>query len=110
MDIEKQLKLVVASAKKLGFKVLSKSKYLSSHGSDLWLIDSNKRPISVEIKRVQVKKCDGSFEIDPVSRNRRNDDLVAIIFPTEYVLIEPMKDHLKNCNKSGRRSITKLRA
>ncbi len=66
-----------------------------------------KRPLSVEIKTIRRFK-NGSAKTDAVSKPRLNDDLIAIVFNTEYVLIEPMEHHLKSCGPKGTRAFTKL--
>ncbi len=32
-----------------------------------------------------------------------DDDLISIVLPNGYVLLEPMRDHLKSCSTSGDR-------
>lgn len=89
----------------LGFKVIYIPGKDSTNGPDLWVV-KNGRPVSVEIKIARVK-AKGELEVTPVTKNRMNDDLIAIVIEN-YVLIEPMKDHLKCCSKGGTRGLTPL--
>ena len=59
--------------------------------------------LSVEIKKASSANGRAVLRILPVEKNRQNDDLIAIVLPNKYVLIEPMKDHLKCCNNQGYR-------
>ena len=73
----------------------------------MWVKKLNGRPLSVEIKKIN-KKSNGGFQVGAVELNRRKDDLIAIICSTQYVLIEPMSDHLKACSPKGSRQLTLL--
>lgn len=87
-----------------GYKTTApKSK--NANGVDIFAV-SEFTALSVEIKTAKnVSKNKSLFRIRSVEKGRINDDLIAIVFPNGYVLIEPMKHHLKNCNKTGDRFI-----
>lgn len=89
----------------LGFKIIHFNSPKEANGVDCWVQKRDKKPLSVEIKKLR-KKQDNTYQVEPVCKNRRDDDLIAIIMNSEYVLIEPMKDHLKNCSKQGTRNFT----
>lgn len=72
------------------------------NGVDLYAIKKDK-VFSVEIKMASIIKNRNVLRIRKVEKNRKQDDLIAIVFPNKYVLLEPMKDHLRNCNKTGDR-------
>ncbi len=101
-------KLITDVFENLGFSVIHFNNYKNANGVDLWVQRPGHRPLSVEIKKVR-KYIDGSSQVDAVSKPRRKDDIIAIIFNKKYVLIEPMKDHLRNCSKiKGTRQFTIL--
>lgn len=89
----------------LGFSVLYWNDKPSANGVDCWVQKNNGRPLSVEVKLIREHSA-GSMRCDPVSKARTNDDLIAIIVNPAYVLIEPMKDHLKACSPKGTRQLT----
>ena len=91
----------------LGFNLIYFNTPPSANGVDCWVQKSGKRPLSVEIKAVRKQKK-GIFQTDPVSKCRKNDDLIAIVINPEYVLIEAMQDHLKCCSPKGTRQFTLL--
>jgi hypothetical protein len=92
---------------KLEYKVIYYNEKPSANGVDCWVSKNNGRPKSVEIKKSRKLK-NGMVQIDPVSLPRKNDDLIAIIINQNYVLIEPMADHLKCCSTKGTRQMTLL--
>lgn len=94
--VKKYLKL-------LGYRTTT-PKHPNCNGSDLFAISDN-YVLSVEIKSVDKKSNGNVFRVRGVSKPRKEDDLIAIVFPSGYVLIEPMRDHLKCCNKQGDRFI-----
>lgn len=97
-----QLQTIKPYLDKLGYQILS-SAGKHNIGPDIWLLKNNK-PYSMEIKkaRMTAKK---SIQVPPVEKNRLNDDFIAIIHPSGYVLIEEMKQHLKCCAPSGSRTL-----
>lgn len=91
---------VIKALEKMGYKILSRAKN-TANGPDLHA------SIKQKIFRIEVKKARSvkrSMAVHPVEPARRGDDLIAIEFPSGYVLIEPMQNHLKNCAPSGSRS------
>lgn len=99
--------LLIDQFSRLGFRVIHFGETPSTNGVDMW-VQKRGRPISVEVKKVREKES-GIWGVDPVSPNRRKDDLVAIIVSSEYVLIEAMSDHLKCCSPKGTRQFTILK-
>lgn len=91
----------------LNFSIIHAPKSPSANGPDLWVRKNGSRPMSVELKQARIQK-NGCVQVDPVLKNRRSDDLIAIICPGGYVLIESMKDHLKSCSPKGSRQMTLL--
>ncbi len=92
----------------LGFDVLFFNEKPSANGPDVWVRKNNGKPISVEVKKIRQQEK-GMWSVDPVSKSRQNDDLIAIVFNSEYILIEPMIDHLKCCSPKGTRQFTIMR-
>ena len=98
------IKLVKAAFKKLGYKTTS-PRHKNANGPDVFAVNEH-RSFSVEIKKARIaNKGRTVFRVDPVEKNRREDDLIAIVHPSGYVLIEHMADHLKSCNLGGQRFI-----
>lgn len=97
--------LTVKALRKLGFKPLN-TRATTANGPDLFAI-KNDVAFSVEIKSTRRTKR-GSLQVPPVEKNRHNDDLISIVLPSGYVLIEPMRDHLKACTPKGYRTLTEL--
>jgi len=94
-------KLVSKTLKGLGYRT-TQPKSENANGTDLFAI-SKDCVLAVEIKRAT--KIKNTLRVRKVEKNRMKDDLIAIVFPTGYVLIEPMKDHLRSCNSIGDRYI-----
>lgn len=90
----------IKALENMGYKILTKAKKTAS-GPDLHVQKDN-MIFRVEVKKARLIKR--SMAIHPVEPLRKHDDLIAIIFPSGYVLIEPMKDHLKSCAEAGSRS------
>ena len=105
---ERKARKAIATARqwfaKRGLTLLPE-KHCFSNGSDIVVVNGSDI-WSVEVKPAQ--KADGYWRTNPVYEKRKSDDLVAIVFPCGYVLVEPMKDHLKSCNKSGQRKLNKM--
>jgi hypothetical protein len=85
---------------KIGYKILTKA-IGTQNGPDLH-VQKDDIIFRVEIKKARPIKR--SMAVHAVEEGRIHDDLIAIVFPSGYVLIEPMKDHLKCCAESGSRS------
>lgn len=98
------MKNIVAALKRAGFKTLGAEKHKNANGPDLYAI-RNDRVYTVEVKQARIQRQDCA-QVHPVEPNRRNDDLIAIGFPSGNVLIEPMQDHLRACSEKGWRSIS----
>ncbi len=94
------MKNAIKTLEKMGYKILTHAKKTAS-GPDLHVQKDN-IIFRVEVKKARVIKR--SMAIHPVEPAREHDDMIAIEFPSGYVLIEPMKDHLKCCAESGSRS------
>ncbi len=96
---------VKRALKTLGYKT-TKPRHINANGADLFAI-KNDRVLSVEVKKARIaNKNRNVLRIDPVEENRKKDDLIAIVHPTKYVLIENMNQHLRLCNKSGQRFLS----
>lgn len=87
----------------LGYKTTN-PKHVNANGVDIFAVKDD-CVLSVEIKNAIKPKNKNVFRVRGVEITRQNDDLIAIVFPNGYVLIEPMRDHLKCCNKQGDRFI-----
>lgn len=96
---------VLKTFRMLGFRPLKPAKP-NANGPDLWVL-KNEKAYSVEIKSTRLTKR-GSLQVNPVEKNRRSDDFIAIKIG-DYVLVEPMEHHLKNCTPAGHRTMTNMR-
>lgn len=94
--------LIEKAFKKMGFKCLPKQ-HINANGPDM-VITKGPSSYTVEIKSLRITER-GSFQVPPVSPPRKNDDLIAIAVSKNYVLIEPMKDHLRLCTPKGYRTL-----
>lgn len=92
--------VAIQQFEKIGYKILTRA-IGTQNGPDLH-IQKDDIIFRVEVKKARSIKR--SMAVHPVEDNRIYDDLIAIVFPSGYVLIEPMKDHLKLCSESGSRS------
>lgn len=92
---------VSKALRKFGYKT-TKEKKSNANGVDMFAVKDS-HVLSVEIKTAS--KVNNSYRIRKVEKSRLGDDMIAIAFPNGYVLLEPMKQHLKSCNKSGDRFI-----
>lgn len=90
----------IKALEKMGYTVLSVAKN-TARGPDLHVKKDN-IIFRVEVKKARSKKR--SMSVHAVESLRKYDDLIAIIFPSGYVLIEPMEDHLRSCAECGTRS------
>jgi len=84
----------------MGYEILAEAKK-TANGPDLH-IRRNGIIFRVEVKKG--RRVKRSVQVHPVEKDRRADDLICIEFPSGYILVEPMKDHLKCCALSGSRS------
>lgn len=85
----------------LGFQ-LSGFRHRTANGPDCYAAKGD-RIYTVEVKCVSWR---GKNRVPPVTPKRRNDDLIAVVFPGGYVFIEPMADHLKLCSPTGYRHLS----
>lgn len=105
--IRENKELIYKIFENLGFKIIYFNDEDSANGQDMFVQKNNNKPLSVEIKTISYKQS-GALQVDPVSEKRKKDDLIAIIIEN-YILIEPMEDHLKCCSDSGYRPLTLLK-
>lgn len=94
------MKNTIKYLKKMGY-VISATTKRTANGPDIEAIRSDGKTFRIEVKKARPQNK--SYAVHPVEPLRKHDDLIAIEFPSGYVLIEPMKDHLKNCAKAGGR-------
>ena len=100
LKIHRGFFVVSKTLKRMGYKTTKPRKETAS-GSDIFAI-KNDYVLSVEIKNaIKASKTRNVLRVRAVSRV--NDDLIAIVLPNDYVLVEPMRDHLKCCGKNGER-------
>ena len=91
---------VIKTLHKMGYKTTN-PRHRNANGPDIFAI-TDKKAMSVEIKKASTPNNESSvLRVKAVEKNRRADDLIAIVLPCGYVLVEPMRDHLKACNSSG---------
>lgn len=94
--------ITIKTLKRMGYKTTQPRKS-TANGVDIFAIKKD-RVLSVEIKSAKpASKGVNVLRVRKVEKNRINDDLIAIVLPSGYVLVEPMRDHLKSCNKNGDR-------
>lgn len=86
----------------LGFQVAT-LRSVNRPGPDIEIFNSN------GALRVEVKAAFKSRDTWRIGRtSRKQDDLIAIVFPNGFVHVEDMRDHLKSCMKDGERIINAL--
>ncbi|RTL05285.1 hypothetical protein EKK58_08480 [Candidatus Dependentiae bacterium] len=88
---------------KLNKMKITKVAKKNENGPDIWVL-KNGVPYSIEVKKCKITKRN-SVQVPPVEKNRRNDDFIAIIHPSGYILFEPMKHHLSSCTPKGYRTL-----
>lgn len=71
-------------------------------GSDL-VVRSPFQIFSIEVKTASLKTGRKAYQTSIIWPTRKNDDLVAVVFPNGYVLIETMPQYISQCGKSGKR-------
>ncbi len=76
-------------------------------GPDLTLYKNGVKQ-TCEVKSVTKSKSVNSYVVDSVQPLRKNDDLMAIVFTDQKILVLPMMEHLLHCNPCGSRCVTKL--
>ncbi len=100
-----QVQLVTEYFSYLGMTVVYSVKNQSENGPDMFVRKGKGRPLSVEIKLARKNKKTTAVT-DSVSSHRVHDDLIAIIISSDYVLIQPMKEHLLLVGPKGTRPFT----
>ena len=95
------LQPVIKTLRKMGYKTTT-PRNKSANGVDIFAIKSD-NVLSVEVKHAKKMTGREVLRVKPVMKNRTNDDLIAIVLPCGYVLVEPMRDHIKVCCKLGYR-------
>lgn len=102
MTAQPDLTPVIKTLRKMGYKT-TKPRNKNASGVDIFAIKED-RVLSVEIKHATVPRPGlNVLRVRGVEPGRQNDDLIAIVLPCGYVLVEPMKHHLLCCNKWGDR-------
>lgn len=90
--------------RRLGFSV-SNPTHTCTKGPDL-KIQRHEKVYKVEVK--YVGKSLRTRRVKRVLKKRQKDDFVAMVFPSGWVQVEAMQDHLKLCAKDGSRHIGRL--
>ena len=96
----KEIKLAVKALEAMGYEILTVARG-TANGPDLHAMREG-IVLRVEVKKARV--CKRSMAVHPVEEARKHDDLIAVVFPSGYVLVEPMADYLTCCSTSGSRS------
>lgn len=97
-----EIEAAIKTLKMMGYKTTS-PRNKNSNGVDIFAIKIDKA-LSVEIKKASYpNKNSKVLRVRRVEVNRKKDDLIAIVLPNGYCLVEPMRDHLKCCNGQGDR-------
>ncbi len=91
---------IILTFESMGYEILTICKD-NANGPDMHVRKGNV-VLRVEIKKA--RQSNRSMAVHPIEHSRKNDDLVAVYFPSGYVFIEPMQDYLMNCSDSGSRS------
>lgn len=85
--------------RKIGYK-MTKPAHKNANGTDVFGV-CDTHVVSVEVARATPVRGKRVLRVRPITR--KQDDLIAIVLPSGYVLLEPMLDHCRLCNKSGDR-------
>lgn len=93
-------------------KILTKKGWLcfdvnsdTTNGPDI-TIAKNGKSYRVEIKKAC--RSSGAWKTTPVGKSGLLCELIIIILPNNELIIQPMREHLLLCSKSGARFITEL--
>lgn len=84
--------------------IVLEPKHINANGPDLNIIKNNEA-FRVEIKQVCIKKS-GSYQVEPLSELRLNDDYILIMYKSKIIQFISLKEHLKLCSESGVRILT----
>ena len=109
MNNELQRQVITKAFNDLHFRVIFWNSHPNANGVDCYVQKPNEKPMSVEIKTVKLNKTTKALSVEPVSEHRKQDDFIAIIINKNYVLIEPMEQHLRCCGDAGYRAMTMFR-
>ena len=99
IEVHESVEMAVSALKKMGYQILSVG--FDSAVEPTLHAKKDEMIFRVEIKEAAV--LNRKMIVNILEDVRRNDDLICIVFPSRYVLIEPMKNHLQCCNDDGRR-------
>lgn len=99
IEVHESVETAVSALKKMGYQILSVG--FDSAVEPTLHVKKDEMIFRVEIKEASV--LNRKMVVNILEDVRRNDDLICIVFPSRYVLIEPMKNHLLCCNDDGRR-------
>ena len=75
-------------------------------GPDL-TIENEFQTFTIEVKSAIMTSKKACY-IPSVYPKRLNDDIIAIVFPNNFVYIETMSEHLKQCRPTGGRSVSRI--
>jgi len=81
------------------------TKLTTNKGSDVTALFDGEA-VTFEVKTAF--SISGRYYVNAVSKWRHGDDYVAIVLPNRRIHFEKMSDHLKKCNKDGRRHVTPI--
>jgi hypothetical protein len=99
IEVHENVEIAVSELKKMGYQILSVG--MDSAFEPGMHVKKDEMIFRVEIKEASV--LNRKMIVNILEDVRKNDDLICIVFPSKYVLIEPMKNHLQCCNEDGRR-------
>jgi len=102
----KQKEIIENAFDVLGFKIIYWNDKPNANGVDCVVQKGSNKPLSVEVKKLKINNKTNALSVEAIHGERRNDDLIAIIINKNYVLIEPMSQHLKSCSIKGFRPMT----
>lgn len=94
-------KQILSVLEEMGYEVLAVGKK-TANGPDVHVRYKN-QILRVEMKKARASSRGNSCQVHAVELGRRADDLIAIEFPSGYILVEPMHDHLLACGPKGSR-------
>lgn len=99
IEVHESVETAVSALKKMGYQILSVG--FDSAVEPTLHVKKDEMILRVEIKEASV--LNRKMVVNILEDVRKNDDLICIVFPSRYVFIEPMKNHLLCCNDDGRR-------
>lgn len=76
-------------------------------GPDLLIFHyASAKRYTCEVKTVTRHGNLNTWSVGYVDKLRQNDDFIAYVFDSRVLAVEAMKNHLRYCGKSGRRTVT----